>query len=269
MKYLYLFIISLFSAVSLSQGEYNGQFSLYGTADIPVRSQMPRMSTNYGAGMQFAYKPVKTFPLFIELRGSIGSYHSKTSQEIFIFGDGTATVTDVTFKSGMNKVQLGTKFYYTSFYRPVRGYVTPQIGYNFMRSCIRIADPEDEDDCMPLENRIAHKSSALTYGLEVGVEVDVIGLIRGGDFSKSRLYLSASYLGSFKKTDYINTRFMNEHEHVVYDGTHGHHVDADGRALTAQFVNVSNNDLHEHKIAEIYQTHLRFININIGYVWYF
>lgn len=269
MKYLYTLIIAFCSATVLSQYEYNGQFGLYGTADVPIRSQMPRMSTNFGAGMLFAYKPVRNIPLFLELRGNVGSYHSKTSKETFIFDDGTTTVTDVRFSSGMAKVQLGTKFYYTNFYRPVRGYVTPQIGYNFMRSRIRIADPEDEDDCMPLENRIAHKSSGLTYGLEVGLEVDVMGLIRGGDHSKGRLYVSASYLGSIKKMDYINTRFMNEHEHVVYDEAHGHHVGEDGRALTATFVNVSNNDLHEHKIAEIYQTHLRFITINIGYVWYF
>lgn len=268
MKYFYLFIISLLPFITQSQGEYNGQFSLFGTADVPIRTTMPRMSPNYGAGVQFSYKPANRIPLFIELKGSVGQYDSRTSKETFIFDDGSATVTDVSFRSNMNKIQLGTKIYYTSFYRPVRGYVTPQIGYHFMNSRIRIEDPEDEDDCMPLKNRIAHRSSGLTYGLEAGLELDVIGLI-GGDYSESRVYFSVAYLGSFKKIDYVNTRYMNEHEHGVYEGEHGHYVDSDGRALTAQFINLSSNDLHEHKIAEVYRTYLRFININIGYVWYF
>lgn len=269
MKYLYLLIISFCSFTIFSQYEYNGQFGLYGITDMPMKSQMPKMTANYGVGMQFAYKPVSTFPLFIEFKGSLGQYDSRTSKETFVFDDNSQTITDVTFSGSMHKIQLGTKIYYTSFYKPVRGYVTPQIGYNFMRSRIRIADPEDEDDCMPLENRIAHRSSGLTYGLETGVEIDVVGLIRGGDYSKSRLYVSASYMGSFRKLDYINTRFMDEHKHGVYQHAHGHFTDADGRALTTKFVNVSNNDLHEHKIAEIYTTYLRFFSINVGYVWYF
>lgn len=169
----------------------------------------------------------------------------------------------------MQKYQLGAKYYYTSFYRPVRGYITPQVGINLMRSRIRIADPEDVDDCMPLENRISHKSYGFTYGLEAGMELDIVALIRSDDYSDSRLYVSLSFMNSFKKTDYINTRFMNEHEHGVYDTSHGNHTDPDGRPLTAQFVNISNNDLHEHKVAEIYSTYLRFFTVNIGYVWYF
>ena len=60
---------------------------------------------------------------------------------------------------------------------------------------------------------------------------------------------------------------MEDHEHGVMDGNN--HTDGDGRPLTTQFVNVNSNFNHEHKIAEIYNTHLPFISINIGYVWYF
>lgn len=269
MKYLYLFLVSFSSLSVFSQAEHNVQLGLHGLADIPFKGQMPRMSTNYGGGISLAFKPVKAFPLFIEAKVGAGLYNNRTSEETFIFDDESQTVTDVTFSSSMQRYQLGVKYYYTSFYRPVRGYITPQLGINLMRSRIRIADPEDVDDCMPLENRISHKSHGFTYGFEAGVELDVVALIRADDYSQSRLYASLSFMNSFRKTDYINTRFMNENEHGIYDGLHGAHTDPDGRPLTTKFVNVSNNDLHEHKIAEIYSTYLRFFTINIGYVWYF
>lgn len=268
MKYLYLFLLVVFPVVSFSQGEYNFQFGLFGTAEIPLRSQMPKMGTNFGIGLQFAYKPVNRVPVFLELKGNVGMYDYRTSRETFIFDAFSSTETDVTFKSSMNKVQFGTRIYYTSFYRPVRAYVTPQVGINFLRSRIRIADPEDIDDCRPLENRITHRSSGWTYGGELGVEIDVKQLI-SGEYSNNRLYVSVAYMSSFNKVDYINTRYMNESEHGVYQDGHVYHGGADDRDLTAAFVNVSSNSLHEHKIAEVYRTPLKFITIHAGYIWYF
>jgi hypothetical protein len=269
MKNLYLLMLVFLPVVSYSQGEYPFQFGIFGTSDIPLKSQMPKMAPSYGLGLNVGYKPIALFPMFIELKGNFGMYDYRTSKETFIFNETSSTETDVTFSSSMHKLQLGVKFYYTNFYRPVRGYVTPQIGYSFMRSRIRIADPADTDDCQPLENRISQRSNGLTYGGELGVEMDLQRLIRHEGPTNNRLYVSVSFLGSAKKLDYINTRYMNEHENVVYSPEHGNHVSEDGRPLTAKFVNVSNNDLHEHKIAEVYSTYLRFINVNIGYVWYF
>lgn len=268
MKKLYIVVFSLLPCMLLSQIDSRVQFGIHGLADIPIRSQMPKMSTNYGGGAFLSVKPYRRVPLFIEVRGSIGQYSSKTSTETFIFDDGSTTVTDVTFRSLMSKVQLGTKVYLTPAYRQVKPYVMPTIGYNFMRSRIRIADPMDEDDCQPLVNRLSHGSTGFTYGLEAGVELDVIGMIKGEERS-GKLYFSVAYLSSARKMDYINIRYMSDHEHGVHEGEHGGTSQADGRPLTTDFVNVSSNDLHSHKIAEVYNTYLRFINVNVGYVWYF
>jgi len=267
MKTILLLLITILPFTYYAQWDRSGQFGLYGTAEIPIRSEMPNMSTNFGIGFQFAYKPILRIPVFLEFKGNIGQYNSQKTKETYIFSDESTTVTDVSYSSKMNKLQLGAKIYYTSYERPVRAYVTPQIGYNFMKSKIRIADPEDEDDCRALENKVVHRSGGWTYGGELGVEFDLHELFKGTPSPQNRLYISASYLGSFRKVDYINVRYMEDHQHGVHDG-HSQ-TDKDGRPLTTQFVNVNSNFTHEHKIAEIYNTHLRFISINIGYVWYF
>lgn len=250
---------------TFSQGEYNAQFGFYGVVESPIRSAMPKMSTNLGIGLQGSYRPMPNFPMFIELKGHLGNYSSQTSEETYIFEDGSQTVTDVTFSSNMHALQLGAKFYYTNYYKIFRGYVTPQIGFHSMRSRIRIADPMDEDDCAPLENRIAFKNTGLTYGGELGVDIDMKRLITQNE-SNQRLYFSVSYLGSFKEMDYINVKHMEDHQHDVH---HTEPATEGDRDLTTQFVNVSNNDLHEHKIAEIYSTKLSFIAFNLGYILYF
>lgn len=249
-----------------AQVDHKGQFGFYTTAEVPFQSEMPRMSTNFGIGTQFAFKPSRYLPVFFELKGNTGLYNTQTRDVTYVFTDGSETDTYVTFKSQMHKLQFGTKVYYTSFYKPVRAYVTPQIGYTFMNTRMRIADPMDEDDCAPLENSIRHRSGGWTYGAEVGVELDMKKIFTGEDRPEQRMYISASYLGSMRPIDYINVKYMDEHIHNVADEQLM--VDADGRPLNAEFVNLTSGTTHEHKIAEIYNTHLRFISINVGYVWY-
>lgn len=252
-----------------TQAQDNWQIGLYGSIDVPIRSEMPKMSTNLGAGAQLSYRPIRHLPFYVELGGSFGQYSSRTSEETFVFSDGSSTVTDVSFSSRMHKIQLGTKFYYTGYYRPVRGYVTPQIGYAFMKSRIRIEDPEDEDGCRPLDNQIRQRSGDFTYGLELGAEFDMRKIIRGEDRPEQRLFVSASFLGSFHSVDYVNVRYMNEHEHGISGDDHSHMDMDEDRDLTVEFVNLATDNIHEHKVAELYRTPLRFVTINIGYRWYF
>lgn len=271
MKNLLHSIIFLLPFLTFSQTEHNAQFALFATSEIPFRSEMPRMSTNMGIGAQFAYKPISSIPVFLELKGNLGLYNTQNRDVTYLFSDGSATYTDVTFTSQMHKLQLGTKIYYTSFYRSVRAYVTPQIGYNYMRTRMRIADPMDVDDCRPLENRIRHRSAGWTYGAEVGIELDMKKIISGNDRPEQRMYVSLSYLASMRPMDYINVKYMEEDVHgVADDHAHDHSaMDEDGRPLNTQFINLTSGTTHEHKIAEIYNTHLRFMSINVGYVWYF
>lgn len=269
MRTRYALLFTLLPFFGLSQGEYNWQFGLFGASDIPIKSHMPNMSVNWGAGAQVAYRPLPNVPVFLELRGALGQYSSRTTEETFVFDDGTSTVTDVSFSSNMHRLSFGTKIYYTSFYRPVRAYITPQIGYSFMKSRIRIADPEDTDGCAPLDNKIKHRAAGASYGLELGAEFDIRKIFTGNDRPEQRLYLSVSYLGSFNKMDYVNVRYMSDHEHGITAGDHNHALSEENRDLTAEFINLATENIHEHKIAEIYRTPLRFVTVNVGYVWYF
>jgi hypothetical protein len=58
------------------------------------------------------------------------------------------------------------------------------------------------------------------------------------------------------------------------DKTHGvvlegESVSVDERDINATFINVSSNNLHEHKIAELYKTPLSYFGLQIGYVYSF
>lgn len=261
-----LLLALLLPSIGFSQGEYNSQIGFFIPVEVPITSEMPKMSTGIGLGIQGAYRPMPNFPMFIELKGNLGMYSYQNSQQTYLFGNGASTITDVTFRSSMHKIQLGTKFYVSNFYKPVRGFVTPQVSWNFMRTKISIADPEDTDGCKPYENRVAQQSNGLSFGGEIGVDLDVQKIFTGSESKNSRMYISVGYMRSFNKMEYINIKHMEDHEHGV---AHSDNSTDDGRDMTMEFINVLNNATHEHKIAEIYKTKLNFITINIGYIWYF
>lgn len=261
MKHTYFLLFSLFCFTAAAQ---TGQVGTYFTSDIPVKSVMPKMSANTGMGLQFAYKPVPKFPVMLEMKGSIGNYSTQTLSQTFVFGDNSKTTTNVSYSSNMNRVTFGTKIHIGHEFRSVRGFVTPQIGSVWMKSKIRVADPQDVDDCQPLQKATTHRSSGFVYGGEAGVEVGFDKLFRGATESKHKLYASVSYLASFNSMDYVNVKYMQDHDHAAM-----HSGEASDREITTQFINVSTNNIHEHKIAELYSTPLRFVGINIGYVFNF
>lgn len=267
MKHLYLFLM-FFPLFASAQ---SGQLGSFVTVDFPVKSIMPKMSTNGGIGLQFAYRPVQRIPVYIELKGSMGLYSSRTLQQTYYFDSVSSTNTNVTYTSAMNRLNLGFKTYLVNDYRAVRPFITPQIGATFMRSRIVIADPADEDDCRALERKTVQRDRGFTFGGEVGVDVAMNKLFpRAITDEGHKLYLSVNFTQSFNKYEYVNVKYMDDHDHAALHNGSGHSAsDEDGRDINTTFINLSTNSLHDHKIAELYRTDLRFIGFHIGYIYQF
>lgn len=268
MKYLYfLFVVFPFLAVA-----QNGQLGAFLQADIPDHTIMPKMSTNFGIGIQGGYQPFDHLPVVPEFKASIGTYSHRTLQQTYIFDSTNSTTTDVTYSSAMNRMSFGTKVYLTHQYRAVRPFITPQVGMAFMRSRIVIADPQDEDDCKPLDRKTTQRHSGFTYGGEAGVEIALDRLSGNGATGESRhkLYASVSFMQSFQPFEYVNVKYMQDHDHsAMAPGENHSSMSSDGREINTTFINVSTQNIHEHKIAELYRTQLRFWSIGIGYVYHF
>ncbi len=231
--------------------------------DLPVKSSMPKMSTAGGIGVTGSYSPFFNAPVSLELKANLGSYSSRTIAQTYQFNDGSQTVTNVTYSSGFNKMLLGTKFMIGGDFRAIRGYITPQIGTARFGSRIVIADPKDQDGCHPLDRKITQHNRGFIYGGEVGAEI-VLSRILPNKFSDDghTLFFSASYLRGFNHFEYVNVNYMTDEVHT----TMVTHSTAD---LNAQFINLSTNNIHEHKVAELYHTRFEMIGIQIGYVYRF
>jgi len=265
--YFLLFFVPMFAS---AQSKF--QFGTYFSTYSPFKAEMPKMSTNYGWGYQFAYKPSTFVPVSIEFSNTLGMYYSRTMQETYQFDSTSSTTTDVTYTSGMKTNLLGAKVHLGHDYRKVRGYVKPQIGWATMKSKIAIAPPNDTDDCQPMDRTTTQKFRGFVYGGEAGVELDMSLFCKNVlTENKHFLYVGGSYLRGFNDFEYINNKYMVSHNHgpLPEGGAQMSTTDEDGRDVTATFINVTTNEVHDHKIAELYKTGLEYWGLKIGYIIYF
>ena len=68
-----------------------------------------------------------------------------------------------------------------------------------------------------------------------------------------------SYLRGMNHFEYVNVKYMQDEVH----NTMTTHPKGD---INASFINVSTNNIHEHKIAELYHTPFEMVGINFGYI---
>jgi hypothetical protein len=252
-------ITLFFISIGISSFAQVSQIGLYIPTDVPVRSEMPNMSTNVGFGVSFGTSPFLGSPVFFELKSSWGGYSSQTLQQTYEFTDGTQTRTDVHYNSNLNKYLIGARVMMNRDFRPVRTYFTPQIGLATMKTKIVIDDPQDTDDCQPLDRSTRQRNTGFVYGGELGIELALDRVFKKIETAGAhKVFVSTSFLSGFKHFEYVNVAYMKDEVHDM--NTHPESGD-----VTASFINVTTNNIHEHKIAELYHTPLRMWGINVGY----
>lgn len=268
MKHITL-IALLFSSIAF--GQYNWHLGTSIATAIPNKNLAPKMSTNVGWGFQFGYRPIHRLPIALEWQSVFGSYGMRTLTQTYQFTDGTQTITDVNYYSGMKFHTIGTRIQIGNDYRLIRGFVTPQLGWAKSKSRIYIEDPNDTDGCEALDQETVHRYRGGMYGGEIGMEVDLHLFGKNAIEENTHfLFVSANYMRSFKDFEYINIKYMHDHTHgYLPDGGATLSVNEDGRDVNARFINVTTQEIHEHKIAEVYKTGLEYWGFKIGYVAHF
>jgi hypothetical protein len=253
MKHL---LLPLFCLSSLFlQAQYSGSvsYALSAPQGDMAKNIKPVHSVQLAAMRQL---PGCLSRIHLGIEGGIGTYAQLTRQQTFVFTDGSSTQTDVLYSSNvingglMSRVDLvqGKK---------ITPYVTGKAGYAKFYSNINVQDPEDVDGCRPLERRSLIKDGTFTTAYGGGFKVDVTARRnkkKGIDF----IDFSVTRVGG-GSIDYINTKKLKDHYHSAAD------TDPKSRPLVQRFINVNSQAIHEHQVAEVYNSPLRLVEFRIGY----
>jgi hypothetical protein len=259
-------LLLLSCATSFSYFAQSGSINSFINLDVPDKRVMPNMSNAYGVGMELLIPVVKEKPFYLNLSYTGAYYAYKTVSATYYFTDGTETKTDVNYSSAINKFLIGGTYRQNLGARfPVDLYATAQCGMMVINNRIYIEDPKDAGGCKALENKNVFNRKGFLYSAGGGFQINTEIFGNESKHGAQLIDVGCFFTGG-PRMEYVNINQMKDES----QGTSSHSGNPSGNSVRdyyASFVNVSTNSIHEHKIAEVYTTPLRFWTFRIGYVF--
>ena len=231
---------------------------------LPQKQMSKNIKGIYGLNAGLLYSlPGQWKNLSLGHELGIGTYARKTVDQTFTFDNLTTTV-PVNYNSNAFHGNLQARF---NMWDEKKFFVVPYFSakgglYSFYSNVV-VEDPYDPDGCKALDRENIMNDRTLFWSAGGGFLVDLeffkkkahrrVGLDEGG---KVRLDISAHVIRG-GNMDYINTRHLMNPQDAPEPGA---------KELKARFMNVSTQNIHEHSIAQVYNSPLRLFEIKAGIV---
>jgi len=240
--------------ISENKGEFSMTFPEVG---FPL---MPKMTNYWGCGFQVAGRPSYDSPVKLQAFIKLGQYGISNSRvtHTMIFED-TPTEVDIIYDNLL--VQFGFGFKETAatdkFFRP---FMEANLGLAHIRNSMHFPDFSSYDNCRPSTERIINKDWGSIFNFGFGLEI-------GRYDGNMTFFLGFDYTRSFRPMEYMHQKYMKiEPNYANHNHAHHHNSKSGERDVYADFINILSHDVHNHKVGEIYRSHLQFVNINFGII---
>lgn len=254
MKYFYACLFLLACVSGTAQINVNFGYSLGAPQQKMGNNINPVHSVTTGVMYQF--------PKFKKLQAGIdmswGSYANTQKDQTFTFDNGVSTTTQVNYSSNSMQASAHAKYMLLSG-KNVTPYFSGRAGYTSYYSSIFIEDPHDPDGCKALDQRTLIKDGTMFVAYGGGLQFDW-ALFNGGEKGDRFIDFSVNSVRG-GAIEYINTKKLIDANNPP--ATSG------GKPLNVKFINATTQQIHEHQIAEVYNTPLRLLEFKLTAVFAF
>lgn len=141
--------------------------------------------------------------------------------------------------------------------RKIQPFVTARFGYMALSSRFYVADPLDPDACRVLENETLQSDGTLYWGYGMGFRWNVCT-----NTEKNKHFIEFSVMQTMgNPIDYVNVSHLQNHTAPIAPTN-------DTKPIDVTFINPGNQNLHQHRIGELYNNPLNLLQFKIGYTVY-
>jgi hypothetical protein len=260
MKHFYLLALSFVAGLE-AKSQIKAGFSY--SLSLPQHEMKNNIRPIHSLNVNFIsrFKPINNLYWGVEI--GFGQYAGFTKEQEIRLPDGSGFDGKVSYSS--NVVTAGLVARYEFFKEAkVNPFITGKLGYANFFSAVIVNDPNNADDCKPLERKtpIADHSFFASYG--AGLQVDVSTRRRP---NHAWMYVSVSQMHG-TSLDYINVREVKDPNHDMSqmnnppDGSEGRRT-----PLKISFINVATQSIHQHQLATVYNSPLRLLEMKLGVMW--
>ncbi|OQP39978.1 hypothetical protein A4H97_17325 [Niastella yeongjuensis] len=252
-------IAAIFIGCFLNVDANSQSFKFLGNYSLGLPQQ--QMAKNIQAIHSFNIGGLYSLPnhlknLSVGLELGCGIYAYKKIDQTFYF-DANPTVVPVNYSSSVFNANIQARYQFLDENNHlIVPYINAKAGsYNFY-SDISIEDPSDPMGCHPLEKKKLINDNTFYWGAGVGFQINPS--IHSKRQKKLPVLLDVS-MNTIRggNLDYINTKHLKDEQDFN---------PVDGKPMLVKFINVSTQDVHEHKVAQVYNSPLRILEIKAGVI---
>lgn len=207
-----------------------------------IQLKVPRLDDRVQVGAEFGW----------------GTYANTSKKQTFTFRDGSSTTTQVNYSSNVLQGAVNARVMLLRE-KKITPYISGKAGYASFYSTIFIEDPHDAGSCHPLDQKNIIRDGTVFGGYGGGLQVDWSVFNPKSSRKKSYIDLRVQNVRG-NKVDYINTK-------KLIDASAPPPAGENGKALSVKFVNATTNEIHEHQVAEVYTTPMRFLEYRLSWVF--
>jgi len=257
MKPFYL-LAAFITASIVATAQIEGGFAY--SLSLPQREMKPNISPVHSFNLFFTSHFKKLTNLSWGIEAGFGQYASFTKDQDIRFPDGSGFETKVSYSSNTGNVGLVTRY---SLFKEakVNPYLAGKLGYMNFFSKVIVADPENDDDCKPLDKKTPIRDHSYFASYGAGIQVDVSSKKKPNN---AWLDISVSSVHG-TELNYINVKDVKDH--INNDPNNPVPLSEKSAPLSIRFVNVATQTIHEHQLAEVYTSPLRLLEMKVGIKW--
>lgn len=188
----------------------------------------------------------------------IGNYAYVTKEQDLRFPDGSGIKTDVIYSSNVFNAALFMRGNVVKKGK-VNPYINAKAGISNFYSNVIVEDPEDPSSCEALERKNIIKDNTFFIAYGGGLQLD---LSLFAEKTKPGKYVIDIGVNKIKggSLNYVNTKNIQSHVHIDPNNP----PPVKGEPLNIQFINITTQTIHEHQVAELYNSPLHMIDIRVG-----
>lgn len=259
-----------FTLFALCLLTYSTFAQMVGSLDYTLSLPQQAMAQNIHAVHQLELNAGYRLPNYLRrvtvgAEVGIGTYANLRMPTTFNFDNSPPTNTYVNYSSNtFNANAVISLDLANSSRSSLIPYIVLKGGVQRFFSRINVEDPNDVDGCRPLESKAITNDNTPTWTYGGGVRYQILKNRHFSPYRNRKHYINIQVTNTRGGTiDYINTRKLRDNQHhtrpqVVNSGESFIPVEM-------KFINVRSNVIHNHMIAELYSTPLRFLDIKVGY----
>lgn len=211
-----------------------------------------------GSGIVFdfhALSPSKRYSVGAEVNYTVYGFDQSTQK--YDFPDGTSADMDVDVTNAFTNLVAVGRFYLkpTGFVLP---YVNGKAGYSWYRTNLSIYDPDDMDQCKPLEKDLLYHDGTFIVSAGGGFRFDVSYLFKRSHRQTLYVDLSANYTAG-NRVSYMNTDGPDPSKHTS--------MNARTDDVMASFINTQTQIVHKHHVGYLYSGVARMVDFRLTFVF--